>query len=216
MTKPWLSILLPSIRRECRIKFLKSLDYNSTTADKRDIQIIADSVKYDYPIKGFNFCFNHCEGEWIWLANDDLTCETKGWDTIFKQCTEMFDDGVAMFFPNDTLFKNRFPCFPLVKKELVAELFPSPYRRYKIDDGIRDVIPSERIFYLPNVVMRHDRASTDGYGFNLGDGRVYIQDPIDMQHDHRLYETIEQVNLREKLLRSNTKLMKLDNLAGVV
>lgn len=202
-----INILLPSIRPAGKKDFVDSLMANSVT-DWSHINIITYEEPVSYPLEAFNKCSEQVKDGWIWLANDDLICEFKGWDDVFKQCTEMFEDGVAMFFVNDTLFQHMFPCFPLVKWDCVKELFPSPYRRYKIDDGIRDIIPPDRRYYLSDVVMRHSRVANNGYGFKLPDGRIYQQVQEDMNHDHTLYNTLEQVNLRQRLLIRNKLMMK--------
>jgi hypothetical protein len=60
------------------------------------------------------------------------------------------------------IFGMSFACFPLVNKHVIKNLFPMPYVRYKMDDSIFDVIPENRRFYLPNVIMRHLNIDING------------------------------------------------------
>lgn len=201
-----ISIICPSIHPEKLEKFQNSL-YENTIGNNWNLITFLQPVSY--PIEAFNECIKSVDSEWIWIANDDLVCETAGWDKIFLKCIEYFGSGVAMFYPNDKAFEHRFPCFPLVKYELVKELFPFPYHSYKLDDEIRDVIPIMRRYYLPHVVMRHGHVGVTGdYGFDLGEGRVYLQNSEHMKFDHERFSWPDRVALRAKLLDRNTKLLE--------
>jgi hypothetical protein len=218
MDKPWLSIILPSIREEQKLRFIDSLERTSSKGLDvaiDGIELVIDSDPAECVIEAVTRCVKRAKADWLWFANDDLVSQTEGWDVIFKQCTEHFTDKVAMFYPNDGLFGYRFPCFPLVAKECIRELFPSPYLRYKVDDSIRDIIPAERRHYMGNVLMSHSNFSTNqsDFGFNLGDGRVYLQDQKSMAHDHNIFIGHKQVELRKKLLAQNEEKMRCFQMA---
>lgn len=205
--KFWLSILIPSINQQNLARFQNSLSVNSSGRFDDGIEYIINTQKVKKISEAFNECFARARGEWIWIANDDLISRTKNWDLYFKHATMKFEDKIAMFFPNDALFEETFACFPLFNRELAKSLFPMSYRRYKIDDSIMDIYPSERKIYIPEVIMEHTKVAKEGEaGFPTKSGKIY---PIDYavgkldEIDYR-YLAPKRAMIRENLC----KLMK--------
>jgi len=172
---PWLSILLPSINKLDRAFFIESLSGNATRFD--GVEIIIDEEPGI--ISGIERCLEKANGEWIWIANDNLTCETAGWDDEFLKVAELFKDKVVMAFPNDCLFEETFACFPFLRKDILKMLVPFPYQRYKIDDEVMDIFPEDRKIYLSNVIMRH-KVPISGTGYVTKSGKIYPIENVDI------------------------------------
>lgn len=166
--------MLPSINKVDRDNFIQSLEANASHFD--EIEIIIDEEPGI--ISGIERCLARAQGEWVWIANDNLTCETFEWDFKFKFAIEQFEDGYVMAFPNDCLFESEFACFPLLKRDILKLLTPFPYKRYKIDDSVMDIFPPERKIYLEHVVMRH-KVPESKTGFITKTGKIYPIDDVD-------------------------------------
>lgn len=189
--KPWLSVVLPSINTHGRLRFIDSLYRNSYDMKNLEFQIDATP---DGVIPAIERAVRASNSDWLWFSNDDLICETDNWDIIFKNAINMFDDGIAMFYPNDNIFGHTFPCFPLIRKDTILDLFPSPFEKYKLDDSIRDIFPVNRRIYLYNVTMRHTKLNHIGQ---------YDYIPDIMRRDCLKYVSNEQMDLRDKLYNRN-------------
>ena len=170
-SKPWLSILLPSINEEGRVAFLNSLIENTT--DLNSIEIVLTADKGAVPTLMGDLA-KDAKADWVFLANDDLRCDTKGWDVEFRKLTKSFTDGVALFWPNDNMFHDRLACFPLLRKDILELYFPTPYLKYKLDDEIYHTFPFNRRFYIEDIKFPHlNDDGKPGEGYPLPDGRIY-------------------------------------------
>ena len=214
----FLSILCPSNRPEQLKVFVESVMHNRTNYSVEIIVLVDDDKEYvdssnldvrviHYPSTNpLNMgilnqrCYEESLGDWIMLANDDLTCHTVGWDVILRdKIKEHAPDNIGLFWPHDNMFNERLACFPIVSRKVLEMVgfFPTPYRRYKIDDTLHYIHPVERRVYIPEIIFSHDN-DKGTIGFNLGDGRIY---PIDLEAakvDNELWET-------EKLRREEMK-----------
>jgi len=197
MDNPWLSILLPTINKTDRECFIESLRMNAVHFG--DIEIILDEEPGI--IAGIERALAKAKGKWVWIANDNLTCESYGWDAEFLAITEQFKDEYVMAFPNDCLFEDQFACFPFLRKDILELLTPFPYKRYKIDDSVMDIFPEERKIYLPHVIMRH-KVPQSGTGFVTKTGKIYPIDDIDegrIDHQRYLMQKSHRRMIRERL-----------------
>lgn len=190
MSKPWLSILLPSIREEGREAFLSSLVDNTTDLGSIEIVLTHDIGAVPQLVGELAKAAN---ADWVFLANDDLRCATKGWDDQFKILTTVFPDGVALFWPNDNMFNDRLSCFPMLRKDILELYFPTPYLKYKLDDEIYHTFPFNRRFYMKDINFPHlNDDGKPGEGYILPDGRIYKIDYTAGEQDE------VQWNLREE------------------
>jgi len=202
--KYWLSILIPSNRAEELEKFLASLMYCSLTynniqiivlqdGDKENVEYTENVVLITHPkivplniAKLQEICYKYASAEWIMLGNDDVICETKGWDAIVQAKIAEIKDGIGLIWPNDNMLGERLSCFPIFHRKIFDLIYPLPYRRYKVDDTIFNAFPPERRFYLGEIMFRHSN-DKGVEGFQIGDGRIY---PIDMEaakHDNEVW-----------------------------
>lgn len=204
--KPWLSILVPSISEEDYSNFIVSL-LDSAVLDSDEFEIIKDTEPG--LIKAFERCTARAKGEFVWIANDNLICESAGWDKAFKEAAHTFDDGIVMVYPNDTIFENSFACFPLLRKDIFEQLFPLPFEKYKIDDSVQDIFPEDRKIYLSNVVMKHKTGPiTAGY-FQTPNGSLYPIDEYIGRIDHYRYLQLKRKRqaIRENLCQQISSLI---------
>lgn len=120
-------------------------------------------------------------GEFIMLLNDDVIIRTRGWDRTVTQCFRRFPDPIALVHVNDTLMRDHLCTFPIVPRayyDLMGEICPEEYERYRIDDHIEDVfnmlsfVGVRRSVYLPDVIFEHRNAVNHPTA-----GRVYESDP---------------------------------------
>ena len=103
-------------------------------------------------------------GAAIMLLNDDVECKTHGWDQIVRRCFLSCPDEILLIHVNDTLMQTALCTFPIVSRtycELLGNICPEDYHRYRIDDHIEDVfnllgvLGERRTVYLPNVIFEH-------------------------------------------------------------
>ncbi len=204
--KYWLSILVPSKNAEGFDRLISSL--REKTRNFSEIQVVAvldaelERVEYHGNIvkyyrkpdeilsvgKLHEEAYKLAQAEWIFFGNDDIVCETPNWDVTVKEKLATIPDKIGLVWPNDCMFQERLACFPIVSRKVLesTKFFPTPYRRYKIDDTIFFMIPDSRKYYLKDVIFRHlNDQGTEG--FVLPDGRIY---PIDRQaadHDGQMW-----------------------------
>lgn len=212
-----LSILCPSNRPQELDRFLDSLRRNTRNMDDLEVIILVDDTqnyvehKHDtivihripdekVSMGVLNYeCYKKSQGQWILLCNDDVIIETKNWDKILYDVMKQYPDEIALFWPRDNMFNERLACFPIVSRKVLelVEFFPTPYRRYKIDDTLHYIHPMERRVHIPQISFIHGNDKGE-VGFQLEDGRIY---PIDMEaaaHDNEMWE-------REKIRREEMK-----------
>ncbi len=190
--KPWLSICCATIKPE---KFAALLDSMQRNADKPSLHGIEFILNHDIWSDTINVStqwedmVNRASADWVFIVTDDVVCETKGWDVAFKRFTEFKPDGIALYWPNDGLFKTFIATFPLVRKDIVQQMLPLPYKHYKMDDTLFQIMPEDRRFFAHNVMFRHNcEWETDpAKGVTMQDGRIY---PINLEmaaHDDALW-----------------------------
>jgi len=109
-------------------------------------------------------CLAEAKGAVIMLANDDIVCRTRGWDSRLYSVHGHHPDGIYLAYGND-LFKGRSLCaFPILSRhscELIGNPFPADYKGAFIDYHLLDIFKrvahrsQERIFYLEDVIFEH-------------------------------------------------------------
>lgn len=190
-----LSLLIPSARPDGLAALEDSLRRHSVTDDVELVVLVDDPLEHiefhhrrivvHYPPQRplsiahlLHQCYRRATGDWVMFANDDLVCETPGWDRLVFEAIDWYGDS-ALLWPDDGMFGSRLACFPIVSRKMLdlLEFFPQPYQRYKVDDTLFHVVPHEFRHFLPHVRFAHlNDHGTDGY--RLPDGRVY---PVDRQ-----------------------------------
>ena len=133
-------------------------------------------------------------GDYVMLLNDDVIVRTPGWDAIALACFRRFPDPFVLLHVNDTLMREHLCTFPLTSRafyELVGDICPAEYRRYRIDDHIEDVfnllgvLGQRRVVYLPDVVFEHDNAVNHPEA-----GAVYLSDPAILALDAPIFDAL--------------------------
>jgi hypothetical protein len=132
-----LSILIPSVRPEGLAAFEQSLKENSLTDNVELVILVDDEHEYieyhhnriviHHPPKQplsvadlMHECYKSATGDWIMFGNDDVICETKGWDTMVFTAIEQFGkDGMEIFWPDDNMFGIKLACFPIISRKLL-------------------------------------------------------------------------------------------------
>ena len=225
----FLSILIPSKRPEGLEKFLST--FKANTSEPWDIEIIVlvdcvnDEPEYvDYfgkvttihkpvtaPVSVGNMlheCYKLSSGDWIMFCNDDISIDTFDWDKILKRKIEDYPDKVALLWPNDGMLGKNLSCFPIVSRQVLEAIrfFPTPYRRYKVDDTLYHIFPFNRRVYIPDIMFRHSNDQAHE-GFPLGDNRFYPIENAAAEHDSLMwgYETERREVMRRALLPYQSK-----------
>lgn len=220
-----LSILIPSNRPEGLEKTIQSLAENASDPDSYEI-IVLEDIDDDTPNYIVNLgkikkirqrkqkilnmcelnyeCYKLAKGDWIMLANDDVIMETKDWDLILKSKIQEFPDQLALLWPDDNMFGARLSCFPIFSRKAaeLVQLFPAPYRRYKLDDTIYAIFPRKRRVFLSEILLRHNNDNGD-VGCPLPGGRIYPIDVNVAEHDNRMWhlESGRRNEMYNKLLK---------------
>jgi len=178
------------------IEFVIGIDHNSeepSTYTGAHVKVIKVPPKQTMSFYDES-CYKFSSGDWVMFCNDDVIVETKDWDEKIRQKTAEVPDGIAVLWPNDNMFGQALSCFPIVSRKVIesVNLFPMPYKRYKIDDTIFDLFPPDRRIYLQDVKFTHNNdqgVQNDKPGYRFQDGRIY---PIDQEagaYDQALWLT---------------------------
>lgn len=216
-----LSILIPSKRPSLLQQFIKSLEKNAHDFSQIELVILEDSngehlmyrdgntvrilhPKIPYISELLYECYSNSSASWIMFGNDDLIMETKDWDLILDKAFKVFDDQIALFYPNDTIFGQDFPCFPIVSRKVLEEsnFFPLPnYRRYKVDDSLIQIMPAGRIVYIPSITLRHLNVVEDSIENPMSNKWGYKLDEKTGEQDHETFvKSLPQLKeIRSKL-----------------
>ncbi len=215
-----LSILIPSVRPEGLAAFEDSLKKNSLT-DNVELVILVDDefehvefhhnriVIHRRPEKPLSVatlmheCYKLATGDWIMFGNDDVICETRGWDEMVTVAIEQFGkDGMSMFWPDDNMFGIKLACFPIISRKFLdlVEFFPLPYQRYKVDDTIFGLFPTDRKYYLSNIKWRHLNDKGE-QGYVLGPNKVYpiLMEPAIHDNARWIEEESRRIEMRERV-----------------
>ena len=224
----FLSILIPSKRPEGLERFLNTFKANTNDASDIEIIVLVDDDEHpsyvDYfgnvttihqpsekPVSVGNMlheCYKLSKGEWILLANDDLVIDTFDWDVILREKIGEYPDQMALFWPDDQKFGANLSCFPIISRKVLEStgFFPTPYRRYKIDDTIYSIFPFNRRVYIPEIKVTH---SNPNYK-KLTDNQIPDDDGA-IQHDNTRWileaENRERMKQLFRSVRKNVKVL---------
>jgi hypothetical protein len=148
-------------------------------------------------------CYKLARGQWIMFANDDVVCETPGWDRqLFEAIDAYGQDRLSLFWPDDQMFGRRLACFPIVSRHLLdlIAFFPQPYQRYKVDDTLFHSVPEDRRHFLPSITFRHSNDRGES-GYRLPDGRIYPVNraAADFDNTHWALEAPRRADMRERI-----------------
>lgn len=177
----FLSILIPSKREEGLQSFLNTFYANTSRYEDIEIIVLKDDDEHPEYVDYFrnvttihqpsrepvhvgdmlHECYKLAKGDWVMFCNDDIVIDTLDWDRILRAKVAEFPDEVALFWPDDGLFKSNLSCFPIVSRKVLEaiQFFPTPYRRYKIDDTLYHLFPFNRRIYLPELKFHHRNAN---------------------------------------------------------
>lgn len=202
-----LSVLIPSNRPEGLARFFESARKHSADFNSIEFIVLTDApvesvtredniVYISYPPtnplsigKLLERCYKESTGDWILFCNDDIVINTTWWNVILKDKIKQYaPDGIGLFWPDDGMFGNQLACFPVVSRKVLdlIKFFPTPYRRYKIDDTLFQVMPPEKRIYIPDISFTHSNDNgTDGY--KLPDGRIYPIDREAADYDNQMW-----------------------------
>lgn len=190
---PALSLLVPSCRPYGLDALLASLDTHAVYPEAWEVVALVDDedeyIEFHHNYTEIHFppqrpvsvatllheCYKLARGSWVMFGNDDVVCETQGWDAqLFDAIEQDGQDGMSLFWPDDRMFGRRLACFPIVSRRLLdlIAFFPQPYQRYKVDDTLFHAVPESRRHFLPQITFRHLNDHGE-VGYPLGDGRVY-------------------------------------------
>jgi glycosyltransferase involved in cell wall biosynthesis len=155
-----------------------------------------------------NAGFTASSGDYVMLLNDDVIVRTPGWDATALGCFRRFPDPFVLLHVNDTLMRDHLCTFPLTSRafyELVGEVCPAEYERYRIDDHIEDVfnllavLGERRVVYLPDVIFEHDNATLHPEA-----GAVYLSDPEILAADAPRFDALLPLRKEHALRACNT------------
>lgn len=188
----FLSILIPSKREEGLEKFLSTFQANTNNPKDIEIVILKDDDEHpehvtflgnittlfrpsEKPVnvgKMLHECYKLATGDWIMFCNDDISIQTYDWDVILRNKIKGFQDDVFLMWPDDGLFKSNLSCFPIVSRRVLGEIkfFPTPYRRYKIDDTLYHLFPFNRRIFMPELKFLHSNQTYQSISGN------YVED----------------------------------------
>lgn len=109
-------------------------------------------------------CLAKAKGDILILANDDMVIRTLGWDERIRAMHVEFADQIYLGYANDLFKKSRFCTFPIISRrtcKLIADPYPSAYRRAFIDVHLFDIFKRlqhagfDRIRYYDDLVFEH-------------------------------------------------------------
>jgi len=128
-------------------------------------------------------------GHYLVAMNDDCIVRTKSWDTHFRRTVARYKDEICLFWPNDTIFKERLSCFfgmPRKVYQLLGEFGPKELMKYAIDPYVYTVFLElrangyDRLCYLDDVVFEHLNKHEVAPGvFDYAGGDRALQDQDD-------------------------------------
>lgn len=186
---PDISFIVPTRGRVERLRaMLTSVVETASRPDLLEVVLVIDQddvATKDFDFAGVEICkivtptggtmgelnrtgYAASTGRYVMLMNDDVVVRTKGWDETALSCFRQFPDEIALVHVNDTIFEQRLCTFPFVSRvfcDLMGEICPPVYRRYRIDDDIYNIfnllaiLGHRRITYLPDVVFEHGNKS---------------------------------------------------------
>lgn len=115
--------------------------------------------------KAWNALAKSSTGQYLMMGNDDLVCETWGWDKLLLQKFVRYPDGIFLAYTNDGINKNGAKCcFPIVGRnwyEKLGMFVPECYKFFYHDTALHDIakqIEHNRILYFPDIMFRHKHA----------------------------------------------------------
>lgn len=139
-------------------------DTGSHDLDSKDFRVVR-IVGPALTMGGYNSaCLEKAQGDVLILANDDMVIRTPGWDDRIRAMHAEFADQIYLGYANDLFKKSRFCTFPIMSRrtcELLADPYPSAYRRAFIDVHLFDIFKRlqhagfDRIRYYDDLVFEH-------------------------------------------------------------
>ncbi len=188
--EPQISMILPTRKRpEKAMGFLSSLKNNCTNPNSVEIVLCIDEddESYDNIDKVFVHTtiikekrrglgeiifegIKNSTGEIIFLCNDDVSVETSGWDTAFREVHNAFTDGIYLFSPNDLNKKGSLFVFPGFSRKVFEILsnYPKTYAGAFMDNHLYEIFESlkfhghDRKVFLSKTIFHHQHYKVTG------------------------------------------------------
>lgn len=167
-----LSVLLPSRGRPelCRravesakatakgeIEVLVYLDETDPQKDKYTVPAIVGEPRRSG--EAIRHLYSLARGDLFYFGSDDITWETNGWDSIFKE--KMPEHGLAVLYPK--MGDSCNPCFTRKWVETVG-LFPDYFKHFGPDTWYADIAKRAGVLiHVPEVRMAHNRVQDGTY-----------------------------------------------------
>ncbi|MBI3408010.1 MAG: glycosyltransferase [Planctomycetes bacterium] len=210
---PTISLILPSrARPQALAKLFASLAANTRRPDTFEVIVVADAddpatravandklhvkhaiVRPGLTMGALNMAgYEAATGRILMLLNDDVVCQTPGWDELVRTCFAAYEDEILLVHVNDTVMQKALCTFPIVSRrfcEIAGGICPREYHRYRIDDHIEDhfnmlwLLGQRRTIYLPEVVFEHDNHVTNENGV-----RQYFSEPATLAVDAPIFD----------------------------
>ena len=188
--RPWFSILCPTRGRpDMAARFVESFYSCSAWPDLLEILLYVDEddpLLPEYvkktatmqsriivgPSEGVGRAWNELAkasaGQYLMMGNDDLFCETWGWDRTLVQRFVKYPDGIFLAFTADGINPGGDRCcFPIVSRywyETLGEFVVQKYKFFYHDTDLHDIAKKlnmpDRVLYYPDIMFRHNHATT--------------------------------------------------------
>jgi len=215
MPAPTLSLIVPTRGRPQQLRsMLESVRATAKYPERLEIILVVDDDEPNISLTSLlnlniriatgptgrtmgalnNDGYRASRGDYVMLLNDDVIVRTRGWDRIVYRCLRRFSDRIVLVHVNDTLMRDYLCTFPILSRaycDLIGEICPTQYERYRIDDHIEDVfnmlahLGVRRSVYLPDVVFEHCNTVNHPTA-----GAVYESDPAILARDAPRFEAL--------------------------
>jgi hypothetical protein len=152
--------------------------------------------------KSWNVLAAMCEGDILFMGNDDLYHVTKGWDVALEKTSNEYVDDIYCIFFDDGINKGKHCAFPAVSRtwyNTLGYFAPGIFEFFYNDTWIFDIAKRiRRVRYVPEVLVEHRHFTV-----------TKIADATTTRNRKRVSGSSQTKNTRDKNLFESTESLRV-------
>jgi hypothetical protein len=123
----------------------------------KQVKLIIGSPTFPNMSTLWNECYRLSIGDIVFIGNDDIIFQTKGWDMIVREA--FHDDPFRLVYGSDGIFNDRLATFPFLTRkwcDTLGYLTPPYEMTYFLDDWITAIAGRiDKKMYIPEITFKH-------------------------------------------------------------
>lgn len=156
--------------------------------------------------RAWNALANKSTGDILYMGNDDLRYETRGWETMLFEEAAKHKDNIFCAYGDDGINGEQHCAFPAVGRgwfEVLKYFTPEVFKFFRHDTWIFDIAKKVGcVSYLPELKLKHYHYTVTGGSDSTTERN---RNAGQAGHDHAVWQATEEERARHATLLKDAK-----------